>query len=51
VKYLEWNVILKLPSRTNEILLGIRWAHFEVMLHGGPPEWRLKVGEKRTLSE
>jgi hypothetical protein len=51
MKSLEWSVILKLPSRTNEILLGARWAHFEVMLHGGPPEWRLKVVGNRTLSE
>jgi hypothetical protein len=33
LKFHEWTVTLKTPSRTNEVLLGDWWAHFEGMLH------------------
>jgi hypothetical protein len=42
---------LRLPDRTETAPSGARLAHFGGFLHGGPPEWRLKVEEETTLSE
>jgi len=42
---------LRSPDRTEAVPSGARLAQFEGFLHGGPPEWRLKVGKGTTLSE
>jgi len=39
------------PDGTEAVPSGARLAHFGRFFHGGPPEWRLKVGEKATFSE
>jgi hypothetical protein len=39
------------PDRTEPVPSGAWLAHFERFLHGGTSDWRLKVGEKTTISE
>jgi len=34
------------PKRTGFVLSGVRWAIFEMSIHGQPPDRRLQAGKK-----
>jgi hypothetical protein len=35
------------PNRTDNVLLGAKVRHFEMVFHAAPPRWRLK-GERKN---